>query len=152
MVAQSKIDFNNSTGDSAGFNRDGFKLGGGRMDPNYDIQDIRQISPLGGRQGGPGSIKFGPLKIPYAPGSFLDHLVEAYAGPHDFLNSLWSYHASGDYIPGASLFGRYLGSAATGFAETMTWVDVPLATPIVATSIVGLNSIVETSILGKSGP
>lgn len=151
MVAQSKIDYNNSTDISDGFNGDGFKLGGGRIDPNYNIQDVRQISPLGGRQGDVGLIRIARWELSYAPGSFLDHVVESFTGPHDFFNSLWGYHSSGDYLPGASLFGQYRGSAAGGAAKVMNWIDVPLVSPLVGASVIGINSIAEPVLLHR-GP
>jgi len=55
-------------------------------------------SPLGGLQGGAGSI-FG---VPYAPGSFTDRLTESFAGPHDFLNAPHYYDLMGNNISGAS--------------------------------------------------
>jgi filamentous hemagglutinin len=51
-------------------------------------------SPLGGLQGGLASIN----GIPYARGSFLDNLVESFAGPHDFLNAVHYYDELGNNI------------------------------------------------------
>lgn len=84
MVAQSRVDPRNATGVSDGFRGDKFKLGGCRWPC--------EGSPLGGVQGGKGNF----LGHTYSSGEFLDHLVEAYAGPHDFLNSPIFYNATGN--------------------------------------------------------
>ena len=55
MVDQSKINFANASGVSDGFNGDGFKLGGGRYDPNLPANG-QVPSPLGGIQGGLGQV------------------------------------------------------------------------------------------------
>ena len=121
MVAQSKLDPRNSSGISVGHNGDHFKLGGGRYDPS---NPTAPPSPLGGNQGGPGSI-FG---IPYKPDSWQDTLIEAYAGPHDYLNNLFvrDYDAAtGNIRQGLSAFER-------GVAGTMNAADVVIATPFAA--------------------
>jgi filamentous hemagglutinin len=112
---------NNLTGKSAGVYGDGFKIGGGRIDHDElckavkcsDLKDNKitltgkngqpisweevlklkpdLVSPLGGLQGGDGYINLGFFKSDYEPGSFLDKLVEAYAGTHDWLNSSYWY-------------------------------------------------------------
>lgn len=135
-VKQSMLDSRNASGSSVGFDGDQFKAGGGRFDEAIGARQVE--SPLGGIQGGQGVIKL-PLigRIEYAPGSFLDRTVEAYSGVHDWLNSPWAYNpATGNYNPGMSLFGRYLGGYASGSANVMNWVDVPLATPIVGASVI----------------
>ncbi|MNE55245.1 hypothetical protein D3C80_1500710 [compost metagenome] len=78
------------------------------------------IGATGGNQGGPGTM-FG---YAYAPGSFLDTLVESYGGSHDYI---------GGQFPG---FYDNLGNTSrgrsdlTGFAaEVSTYVALPLATP-----------------------
>ncbi|MBW7930881.1 MAG: hypothetical protein H3C57_06200, partial [Gammaproteobacteria bacterium] len=112
MVEQSYLQEGNHGGESAGFRGDGFKLGGCRA-PCLS-------SPLGGVQNGPG--KF--ITIDYQPGSFLDHLVETYAGPHDFLNAPIFYDAVGNNI------GR------PAFFEIFNATNVLLATPFAAASAV----------------
>ena len=66
--------------------------------------------------------------IPYKPGSWQDGLIEAYAGPHDYLNSLFArdYNAAtGNIRQGLSAFER-------GVAGTMNAADVVIATPFAA--------------------
>jgi hypothetical protein len=138
----------NSSGVSDGFDGDGYKLGGGRFDPNYAFGSIQQVSMLGGAQGGRGYLwPFGY----YSSGSFFDHVVEAFAGPHDWLNSWWGYatangtavngasYYAGDYVPSASELGQYLGSSAGIVANAMNVVDVGLASPLAAGSTIGLQ-------------
>ena len=122
MVAQSRLDplGRNESGVSVGFRGDGFKLGGGRFNaanPSFE-------SPLGGIQGGQGEI-FG---IDYQPGSFADRLVESYAGPHDYLNSGFSYDQYGN-IRSKSFLGNIMSQA-------MNYANVAVATPIVAASVI----------------
>ena len=124
MIAQSKLDPRNSNGISAGHRGDGFKLGGGRYNPS---SPTAPPSPLGGDQGGQGSI-FG---VPYKPGSWQDGLVEAYAGPHDYLNNMFARDydiATGDIRQGLSAFER-------GIAVTMNAADVVIATPFAAAGV-----------------
>lgn len=151
-VAQSKLDplGRNASGDSVGANGNGFKAGGGRFDERVNM--IQRESPLGGIQGGQGLIKL-PLigRVEYASGSFLDRVVEAYSGVHDWLNNPWSYNpTTGNFNPPVSLFGRYLGGSASGVASLMNWVDVPLATPIVAASVAGIYAPNYVSIYNQS--
>lgn len=122
MVEQSRLDHlgRNASGKSVGFNGDGFKLGGGRYD---EVHLNGNPSPLGGHQGGQGQI-FG---MPYKPGSFPDRLVEAYAGPHDFLNS-WGYNQFGN-LAKQNLFEGFLGA-------TLNPLNVVIATPVVAASVI----------------
>lgn len=112
MVAQSRLNPENAGGVSDGFRADQFKLGGCRMPC--------RSSPLGGAQGGGGQF----LGMGYEPGSFVDHLVETYAGPHDFLNSPFFYDNLGNNINRSSLF---IGLNAG---------NVLLATPFAAASAV----------------
>ncbi|MFA5088126.1 MAG: FG-GAP-like repeat-containing protein [Candidatus Omnitrophota bacterium] len=119
MVAQSRLDPRNSSGKSAGFKGDNFKLGGGRYDPAHPNGNP---SPLGGPQGGEGQL-FG---IPYKPGSIPDLVVEAYAGPHDSLNS-WGYDAFGN-LKDQIWFDKILGA-------TLNPLNVVVATPIVIPSV-----------------
>jgi filamentous hemagglutinin len=105
MVKQSMLNtspVNNSSGKSAGWFGDFFKLGGGRVDEG---SSIAAPSPLGGAQGGRGLVgapEWRPLGFRmgyyYEPGSFTDLLVEAYAGPHDWISS-WNYTANGNFRP-----------------------------------------------------
>lgn len=112
MIEQSKLSLENSTGRSAGFRGDGFKLGGSRAPSSGSF--------LGGRQGGAGSF----LGIDYKPGSFLDAVVETYAGPHDFLNSPIFYNEAGN------------NAARWRILEAVNAGNIVLATPFAAASVV----------------
>lgn len=96
MVEQSKLDPRNASGVSDGANGDHFKLAGARW-----WQNVKEFSektwakvwqPFGGVQGG-GGMLFG--RFVYPPGGAIDHLLEAFAGPHDFLGS-FQYAENGD--------------------------------------------------------
>lgn len=129
MVAQSKLDPRNSGGRSVGFRGDGFKLGGGRFNPGAPANAV--CSPLGCYQGGQGAlgVPFTDVRINYAPGSWQDYLVEAYAGPHDYLNSgFWYDSANGNIRQGISTFGKYAG-------EALNAANVAFSTPFVAASV-----------------
>jgi hypothetical protein len=114
MIGQSRLDplRRNDSGVSEGFRGDWFKLGGCRAPCSN--------SPLGGVQGGPGRL-FG---MPYEPGSFVDHLIETYAGPHDFLNSPIFYDALGNSANRPAILGLVNGA------------NVVIATPFAAASVV----------------
>ena len=120
MIAQSKLDPRNAAGKSAGFFGDGFKLAGGRI-VSWLAEQVP--SPFGGVQGGPGAF-FGHA---YEPGSWLDLVHEAYAGPHDFLNSGYWYDSMGN-IKRMSAFAR-------GFGEVLNFANLAVATPFVAASV-----------------
>ena len=124
MVQQSKLDplGRNRSGKSGGFKGDKFKLGGNRYSPGADP------SPLGGHQGGQGRIGFKNFGFTYEPDSFWDRLVEAYAGPHDFLNS-WAYDSATGNIRNLSTTEKIIG----GFTNPL---NVIIATPIVVPSTV----------------
>ncbi|NTV29700.1 MAG: RHS repeat-associated core domain-containing protein, partial [Candidatus Omnitrophica bacterium] len=124
MVEQSRLDPRNASGKSVGYKGDGFKLGGGRFDP---LHPNGCPSPLGGEQGGVGNF----LGMGYKSGDMWDRIVEAYAGPHDFLNS-WGYDAFGN-LRNQAAFERFLGM-------TVNPLNVAVATPIVAVSVTSLVS------------
>ncbi len=113
MVAQSLLNPDNADGTSAGFFSDGFKLGGRRFDPYGQSSGV-----LGGFQAGQGSL-FG---VSYESGSFADYLVEAYAGPHDFLNSFYWYDSLGNIAVGTNIFAR-------GIGELANYTNVAVVTP-----------------------
>ena len=121
MVAQSRLDplGRNESGVSVGFRGDGFKLGGGRFNPRSGTP-----SPLGGVQGGQGEV-FG---MRYQPGSFADHLIEAFAGPHDYLNSGYTYDQVGNIRP-KSFVGNVVG-------QVLNYGNVAVASPFVVGSVV----------------
>jgi len=61
-------------------------------------------------------------------GSFLDHLREAFAGPHDFFNNWYWYTAKGVIRQGMSGLEVVVG-------EVINALNVPLAAPFVAASV-----------------
>jgi RHS repeat-associated protein len=154
-TAQSRLDPRNATKDSVGFNGDNVGNGGGRWDPRREALGLAQEeSAMGNLQGAKGSISIFGWKIPYERGDFLDRVVEAYSGVHDWFNNPWGYAQenhpgyfgkvdvlAGDYVPELSPFGsrlQSLGISSRGVASVMNWVNVPLTTPIVATSVLGV--------------
>ncbi len=114
MVAQSRLDPHNATGVSDGFRGDKFKLGGCRWPC--------EGSPLGGVQGGKGNF----LGHTYSSGQFLDHVIEAYAGPHDFLNSPIFYNATGN---------TFQSRLMSTILSPVNAANVVVATPFVMASI-----------------
>lgn len=129
MWDQSTIDSRNSSGVSGGFMGDGNKLGGGR----YDSANPEAISPLGGIQGREGFLGLLRNNEPiaggfYASGSWQDHLVEAYAGPHDWLNSGYWYNSLGNAINRQGLAGT--------FGELLNGLNVIPASAFAAASVV----------------
>lgn len=125
MVEQSKLTkANDGSGKSVGFWGDFFKLGGGRYDASCK-EDCESL--LGGIQGGPGFF----LNISYDPGDTLDYLVEAYAGPHDFLNSGYWYDSMGNIDQTVAT-----GFFSSGFGTLLNGVNVLVATPLVIPSMI----------------
>ena len=121
-IRQSRLNPQNASGQSAGYRGDGFKAGGGRWVEGLPAE-AQGISPLGGRQGGQGSL-FG---FSYSPGSLADLVVEAFGGVHDPLNSWYWYNEMGNAI-------NHQG-AAMWFGEGLNAVNVLVAAPIVAGSV-----------------
>lgn len=70
----------------------------------------------------------------------MNELVEAYAGPHDFLNAPYSYDANG--------YQLRLSGFAYGVGEAMSALNIAVATPIAAASVVG-PSHTESMLFGK---
>jgi hypothetical protein len=116
MVEQSKIDPRNAAGASDGFRGDHFKLGGCRAPCTSSL--------LGGAQGGSGFF-FGHA---YAPGSFLDHLIETYAGPHDFLNAPLFYNSVGNNVVRTGVLSSII--------EPVSFANVAVATPFAIASVI----------------
>jgi hypothetical protein len=142
------------TGQSAGAFGDREKLGGSRpyqvgTDSTTGDPVIRfRGSPMGGDQGGSGSL-FGRS---YRPGSFIDRLVEIYAGVHDFANHPWSYNSLGYNDAANSPLGRFLGPRLANTASTvMNWVNVPVVTPVVAVSVIGMSTPTTTLLAARRG-
>ena len=126
----------NATGTSAGFMGDGIKRAGERCYANEECPSGWLSGLFGGLQGGEGKI-FG---IPYAPDGLVNELMEAYAGPHDFLNAPYSYDANG--------YQRRLSGFAYGFGEALSVLNIAVATPIAAASVVE-HSHTESMLFGK---
>jgi hypothetical protein len=110
---------NNTSGKSAGFRGDGRKLAGQWC----FATGICKEAPFGGAQGGPGKL-FG---IAYKPGSMSDLVLEAYAGPHDWLDNLW--FADHGYLKQLTGFTNVVGTAYAG-------LNLVVATPFVAASVI----------------
>ena len=85
-VNQSKLNPVNSSGESTGEYGDNFKLAGARAADGQVLEQV-DVAPFGGAQGGPGYLKFFGR---YAPNTWQDRLLEAYAGPHDWLREVVS--------------------------------------------------------------
>ena len=110
----------NLTGESTGF-YDKIKLGGVRC---YESGSC-PTGPLGGSQSGQGLF---PLVGSYASASVFDHVVESFAGPHDFLNHALDYNSIGQNIA-LSGFPSFL-------SNIMNAVNVPLAAPFSAAGLI----------------
>lgn len=129
MWDQSQLDPRNSSGVSGGFMGDGNKVGGGR----YSELNPDGISPLGGKQGGRGFLGIMLNNEPlvggyYAANSWQDRLVEAYSGPHDWLNSGYWYNAAGNAIGHQGV--------ASGFGEILNGLNVIPASVFAGASVV----------------
>ena len=114
MIEQSRLNEKgvNARGRSAGFRGDQFKLGGCRA--------YCEGSWLGGIQGEQGYF-FG---MEYGPGSFVDRVIETYAGPHDYLNNPFFYNELGNNVARPAAFA--LINAA----------NVAIATPFAVASVI----------------
>ena len=132
MIAQSRLDPNDSSGISEGLDGDGFKLGGNRWNNNQGATNAP--SPLGGLQGGQGKF-FG---INYPPQGIINHVVESWAGPHDYLNS-WAYGADGTFRQ-LSRFEHFVG----GFTNPL---NVAIAAPVAIPLMLGPTGGAAPSII-----
>lgn len=112
------------------------KLGGTRPLATTGVTSIGSFFNFGGRQGGPGSLGCKFFGIDYAPGGGLDKLVEAFSGPHDFLNgrAAGMYNSAGEYS--GSIFGLRMDNVISA-------LNVPFAAPA---AITGLASHYRISI------
>ncbi|MDO9458803.1 MAG: hypothetical protein Q7N95_01590 [Alphaproteobacteria bacterium] len=115
----------NLSGSSSGFLGDGYKVGGARLVFDKALGAFKTCdSPLGGCQGSAGRI-FG---MQYGAGSWQDRLVEAYAGPHDALNSSYWYNSLGNGINHQGL--------ASAFGEVLNGLNVIPASAFAGASVV----------------
>lgn len=113
--------------ETVGFNGRTIGTGGGRCIEGGNCS-TQSPSWLGGIQGGKGEL-FG---MPYGKGSVADYAVEAFGGPHDALNSWFWYNANGN----ANNYGWSNEPIGKLFGETLNAVNVAVATPFVAASVV----------------
>ncbi|MGU9978245.1 MAG: RHS repeat-associated core domain-containing protein, partial [Candidatus Oxydemutatoraceae bacterium WSBS_2016_MAG_OTU14] len=118
QIAQSMLNPENAGGLSVGLNGDQFKLGGNRYAYGMEVSGT-----FGGLQGGQGEL----LGQSYLSGSWQDHLVEAFAGPHDALNNWYWYDRVGNARPFTSPFLRWIG-------EGINLTNIYLATPFAIAS------------------
>jgi len=114
----------NISGKSVGFKGDGIKLGGTRA-LEGKLAFTGSPGALGGFQGGQGTI-FGSN---YAVGSWKDYLVEAYAGPHDFVNSFM-------YNDNGNLSTSWQSGLQGATGDVISYANVLPATPFVIASVV----------------
>ncbi len=80
---------------------------------------------MGGVQGETGKMVF----FDYQPGSMWDYIVEAYAGPHDYLNQFFAYDRFGNINISRGPVLRAIGGV-------MNYLDVFVATPLVVSSVI----------------
>lgn len=127
MAQQSSLDARNSSGVSVGHRGDGIKLAGERFDASRltGYEANKGGGAFGGWQGQPGRF----LGVPYPPGSIVDRLLEAYAGPHDYMNSWYWYDAAGNIRQGMNVVEKTLGNA-------LSVSNIVISTPIVGSSVI----------------
>jgi filamentous hemagglutinin len=66
----------------------------------------------------------------YSPYSLIDFVVEAFAGPHDYLNApFWYDSATGNIKSGISPAGKFVGGV-------INWANVPISSIFVVPSII----------------
>ncbi len=139
---------------SVGFAGDNTGLAGARpvltgIDVNGNPVLRYPGSLLGGDQGRAGEI-FG---MPYGRGDIPDYVNEAFAGVHDGLNHLLNYDSAGyNDIPNSVIGGainQVSPTAANLTSDVMNWVNVAIATPVVATSVAGVTPVVTPSIISR---
>jgi RHS repeat-associated protein len=125
MITNSMVNPHNLGGPSAGLFGDGIELAGSRFVEGV-AEGLQDPGWLGGHQGGKGRLGWGKFSVEYAPGSLLDLQMEAFAGPHDFLNSWYWYNKDGnainhqglDYVSGEALNGiNVIGAALLRSAQ-----------------------------------
>ncbi|MSQ98592.1 MAG: hypothetical protein EXR85_04760 [Xanthomonadales bacterium] len=90
----------------------------------FYIPNRRHLSPLGGLQGGPGLL----FNRPYAPGGFVDYVLEGYSGVHDSFNQSFFYTGNGTNITFTSPIQKAIG-------YFINPANVVVATPIVLPSL-----------------
>ena len=134
MIASSQLDPSNASGNSGGFFHDHFKLGGARRWYDENAGEWKCESPLGGCQGGMGTL-FGHV---YSSGGVIDRAVEAYAGPHDWLNSGYWYDKLGDGINRTG-FANFVG-------QGLNTLNVAVATPFAVAGLVTTTPVLLSAV------
>ncbi|MGM3413113.1 hemagglutinin, partial [Ralstonia holmesii] len=145
----------NVSGPSQGINGDGVKLAGTRVSfddlrtvgnvvPGPDgtmLFEGTQINPLtgkvytldgalthfGGATGGAQGLAGTLGSYSYSSGTVVDKLLESFAGPHDFMGSIFAYDKIGNLKEGMSALQRNL-------FEIQTDIDIPLSAPFAGTT------------------
>jgi hypothetical protein len=79
---------------------------------------------LGGLQGGPGLL----FNRPYAPGGFVDYILEGYSGVHDTFNQPFFYTGNGTNITFSNSMQKAMG-------YFLNPANVLMATPLVLPSL-----------------
>ncbi len=127
-----QIDNIGEPGHSNGFMGDGIKMGGGRFPEDVDpTQPCGGSCTFGGWQAGPGQVGSGAWATPYSAGSFADTMIEAYAGPHDWMRN----YISQSTLPNgfaASFSGARVavdGAANAALIVPTTYLAVPAVAP-----------------------
>ncbi len=116
---------------SGGVAGDGYKTAGGRVNHGETVRQT-VVAPLGGVQGGQGSV-FG---IPYKPYGVVDYVVESFGGPHDFWRDmLGMYDKYGSSRP----IYNWLDSA---WDWGNNFAGVVVVSPIVGASIIQQHSYI----------
>jgi len=119
----------NISGKSVGFHGDGYEMGGSRV-LEGQIPFTGSPGYLGGFQGTVGTF-FGTS---YSAGSWQDYLVEAFAGPHDYLNS-FMYNANGNLA--TAWQSGILGSVG----DVISYANVIPASPFVVGSVIPQSAL-----------
>ncbi|WP_316152108.1 hypothetical protein [Cupriavidus sp. BIC8F] len=152
----------NATGPSAGIDGDGMKIAGTRVsfddlrkygtvverpDGAWDFTGTiinpktnnlwslaEALNKEGGLTGGFQGLGGTLINSPYPPGTFTDKLLEAFAGPHDYLGSLTAYDNLGNLKEGMTSFQRMM-------FEIQTDIDIPLVAPFAAVTLLNQYGI-----------
>ncbi|MES2353056.1 MAG: RHS repeat-associated core domain-containing protein [Pseudomonadota bacterium] len=150
QIQRAKGNLDNINGESAGFNGDGIKVGGVHhecaMSPCIPDNYLPCDGPAGGCQGAPISghdvrARLGPFH--YSPGSFLDKLVESFAGPHDWLRDHTGF--SYDGVTGNSIHFSGLRLAVDNIH---LYGSIPIAAPIAVGGLIGTTPGAQTALQG----
>lgn len=127
-----QVDNIGEPGYSKGFMGDGVKLGGGRYEINIDpTQPCGASCAFGGWQAGPGQVLSGDWATPYSAGSFSDTMIEAYAGPHDWMREYISRSTLPNGFAESFSGARAAvdGAANAALIVPATYFAVPAAAP-----------------------